>query len=161
MENRVTHSDPQCCQQSSSQKIQREILHLGSVCKVPLLALSSRLCFFYFWFAFLFFSPKLPFHPICNPKGEFVNWHWTVGYLHRLCHVVVAVWLSLAGSGWALHPMASRMSLRIWYWGREQTCRDANPSDGHSGDSESHWGIFPWRQAEEIWNRDRQEGNRL
>lgn len=117
--------------------------------------------FLLFLVCFSFFFPQTSFSPHLYPKGEFVNCHWTVGYLRRLCHVVVAVWLSLAGSGWALHPMASRMSLRIWYWGREQTCRGANPSDGHSGDSESQWGTFPWREATEIWNGDRQEGNRL
>lgn len=99
--------------------------------------------------------PRTSFSPHLFAKGECVNCHWVVGYLHHLCHLVTAVWLSLAGSGWAPRPVESEMSLSVWYWGSEQTCCGANPSDGHSGDSESQWGTFPWPQATEIWNRDR------
>lgn len=49
-------------------EIQREILHLGSVCKVPLWALSSRLCSFYFWFAFLFFFFFIPLNFFFTPS---------------------------------------------------------------------------------------------
>lgn len=111
------HSGPQCCQQSSSQKFRGRSYTQAQYARYHFGLCHLGLCFFYFWFVFLFFfffHPNFPFHPICNPKGESVNCHWTVGYRRRrLCHVVVALWLSLAGSGWALHPMASGMSLRI------------------------------------------------
>lgn len=115
MENGATHTQWSTLLSTIiKSEFQREILHLGSVCKVPLCALSSRLCFFYFWFSFLFFSfcffPKLLFHPILQSKKK-VNLSTAIGrsaIFRRLCHVVVAVWLSLAGSGWALRPVASQ-----------------------------------------------------
>jgi len=52
---------------------------------------------FIFWFDFLCF-PKLLFSPHLYVEGEFANCHQTVCYLRRLCYVVIALQLSLAGS---------------------------------------------------------------
>lgn len=92
-------------------EMQREILLLGSVCKVPHWVLSSRLRFFYFWLAsssFLFFFPLTSFSPHLCLKGEFVNCHWMVSYLRHLCHIVIAS-VAIASRLWLCS--ASR---RVW-----------------------------------------------
>lgn len=99
-------------------------------------------------------SSNFFFHPIGVWKvSGCVNGHGRVGYLRRLCHLGVAAWLWLAGSGPTRCSAARRVSLRIWYWGSERTCCGANPSDGRSGGSESQWGTFPWRHAVKMDHR--------
>ena len=80
------------------------LCHLGYVSSI------FGLLFFFFFCLFVWFFPKLLFHPILQSEKK-VNLSTAIGrsaIFRRLCHVVVAVWLSLAGSGWALRPVASQ-----------------------------------------------------
>lgn len=151
-------------------KIRERILTLGLSMHGSTLASSSTLSFLWFfflfffliWFTFIFPIPS--FSPHLYLGGKFIGCYWTVSYRRRrLCPVITAASLSLAGSGPAPHPMASRMSLRIWYWGNGQTGRGASPSDGRSGDSESRWGTFPCPPEQHRYETGERQwgGNRL
>lgn len=140
----------------SESEIQKEILTLRLSMQGSTLGFVIYLMFLlYIFFGFL----RLLCQPMCIWEVNL----WTAVRQSALslsrsrCGVAISsrLWLGSASQG------ASLMSLRIWYWERERTCRGASPSDEHSGDSESQWGTFPWPQATQTWNRDRHEGNRL
>lgn len=122
-------------------EIQEEIWHFW------LSMHGSTLGFRHLGFGFFIFTPCVSERWI----GElpFDSWLLSSSLSRSRCGAAISSRLRVSG-----RPSAS---LTLWYWGRERTCRGASPSDGHSEDSESQWGTFPWPEAIDRGNR---RGNR-
>lgn len=92
-------------------------LRLSMQGSVPALLIYTMFPLFFFLFAFSLFTPQTSFSTHLQSQNVFLFFfklplHSRLSSsLSSSCHVVVAVWLSRAGSGWALNPLptASRM----------------------------------------------------
>lgn len=145
-ENRVTDTVVHAVVNTHSIRNSVEALTLrlsmqGSTTGIVIYVKFLCLIYYYFWLAF-HLLPLKRLHLIPFPERWIFKRGWSDGRLSHVACVRGYFYQAPAGLG---TPTASRLLLRIWYWGHEQTCRGANPADERSGDFESQSGTFPWQ----------------